>query len=206
MIRAAWVKCENYGETLALAVTTFESFLGVQSSRSSDLDELKARSICEPKSSVYWPGDVSSDFRYDELINQLKARGLNSLTRATLEQLCRDEDLFATPSADGDRFLSVAVRAFWDRRGHRGTTPENTLVLTDDFRLARCYLRDDLDWQTDIGPKWRRSCGPRWHDPWAVRLCPRCTRSRFWPVQLSIWSVDSSSSEGQIGRPHLACR
>ena len=55
-------------------------------------------------------GDASSDFRYDELARQLKARGLNSLTRETLEQFCRDEGLFATSPARDDRFLSVAVR------------------------------------------------------------------------------------------------
>ena len=97
-------------------------------------------------------GDASSDFRYDELARQLKARGLNSFTRATLEQLCRDEGLFATPQADDDRFLSVAVRSFLGPAADIvGATPENTLLLTDDFRQR--YLRDDLDWQTDIRPK-----------------------------------------------------
>ena len=32
-----------------------------------------------------------------------------------------------------------------------GAAPENTLLLTDDFRQR--YLRDDLDWQIDIRPK-----------------------------------------------------
>ena len=40
--------------------------------------------------------DKSSDFRYDELARQLKARGINRLTRASLEQFCRDEGLLAT--------------------------------------------------------------------------------------------------------------
>ena len=49
--------------------------------------------------------DESSDFRYDELARQLKVRGLNSLTRATLEQFCRDEGLFA-PRPPQRGFLS----------------------------------------------------------------------------------------------------
>ena len=32
-----------------------------------------------------------------------------------------------------------------------GAAPENTLLLTDDFRQR--YLRDDLDWQIDIRPR-----------------------------------------------------
>lgn len=97
-------------------------------------------------------GDANSDFRYDELARQLKVRGLNGLTRETLEQLCRDEGLFAARQAVDDSFLSVAVRSFLGPAADIvGATPENTLLLTDDLRQR--YLRDDLDWQTDIRPK-----------------------------------------------------
>jgi hypothetical protein len=97
-------------------------------------------------------GDASSDFRYDELARQLKARGLNGLTRETLEQLCRDEGLFAPIKAGEDLFLSIAVRSFLGPAADIvGATPEHTLILTDDFRQR--YLRDDLDWQIDIRPK-----------------------------------------------------
>ena len=56
--------------------------------------------------------DESSDFRYDELDRQLKVRGLNSLTRANLEQFCRDEGLFAPRHLSEDSFLDIAVRSF----------------------------------------------------------------------------------------------
>jgi SMODS-associated and fused to various effectors sensor domain len=81
-------------------------------------------------------GDATSDFRYDELARRLKARGLNRLTRETLEQLCRDEGLFAPRQISEDPFLSIAVRSF---------------LGPDDFRQR--YLRDDLDWQVDIRPR-----------------------------------------------------
>ena len=97
-------------------------------------------------------GDASSDFRYDELARQLKARGLNSLTashsRATVS---RRGPVRPSLSRD-DRFLSVAVRTFLGPAADIvGATPENTLILTDDFRQR--YLRDDVDWQTDIRPR-----------------------------------------------------
>ena len=96
--------------------------------------------------------DESSDFRYDELARQLKVRGLNSLTRATLKQFCRDEGLFAPRHLSEDSFLDIAVRSFLGAAADIcGAAPENTLLLTDDFRQR--YLRDDLDWQIDIRPR-----------------------------------------------------
>lgn len=97
-------------------------------------------------------GDATSDFRYDELARRLKARGLNRLTRETLEQLCRDEALFAPCQTTEDPFLSIAVRSFLGPAADIvGASPENTLLLTDDFRQR--YLRDDLDWQVNIRPR-----------------------------------------------------
>ena len=96
--------------------------------------------------------DASSDFRYDELARQLKVRGLNNLTQATLEQFCSDEGLFAPRHLSEDSSLHIAVRSFLGAAADIfGAAPENTLLLTDDFRQR--YLRDDLDWQIDIRPR-----------------------------------------------------
>jgi SMODS-associated and fused to various effectors sensor domain len=96
--------------------------------------------------------DANSDFRYDELARQLKVRGLNGLTRAALEQLCREEGLFTARQDQDPAVLSVAVRSFLGPASDIvGASPDNTLLLTDDFRHR--YLRDDLDWQADIRPK-----------------------------------------------------
>jgi len=97
--------------------------------------------------------DANSDFRYDELARQLKVRQLNALTSETLEQFCREEGLLADRIVEKkDPFLKVAIRSFLGPAADIvGATPENTLLLTDDFRQR--YLRDDLDWQRDIRPK-----------------------------------------------------
>lgn len=96
--------------------------------------------------------DANSDFRYDELARQLKVRQLNTLTRETFEKLCREESLFVERPAENDPFLKIAIRSFLGPAADIvGATPENSLLLTDDFRQR--YLRDDLDWQRDIRPK-----------------------------------------------------
>lgn len=96
--------------------------------------------------------DAHSEFRYDELARQLKVRGLNGLTRAVLEQLCREEGLFAACADQGPVPLSIAVRSFLGPASDIvGAAPENTLVLVDHFRER--YLKDDLAWQADIRPK-----------------------------------------------------
>ena len=96
--------------------------------------------------------DTNSDFRYDELARQLKVRGLNGLTRATLEQLCCEEGLFASRQDQDPSVVSVAVRSFLGPASDIvGASPDNTLLLTDDFRQR--YLRDELEWQADIRPK-----------------------------------------------------
>lgn len=96
--------------------------------------------------------DANSDFRYDELARKLKARQLNAFTREAFERLCREEGLLVDRHSKPDPFLKVAIRSFLGPAADIvGATPENTLLLTDDFRQR--YLRDDLDWQRDIRPQ-----------------------------------------------------
>lgn len=95
---------------------------------------------------------ADSDFRYDELARQLKVRQLNKLTRETLVQICKDEGLFVEKATAVDEFLPVAIRSFLGLSADLiAAAPENTLMLTDDFRQR--YLREDLGWQGDIRPK-----------------------------------------------------
>jgi hypothetical protein len=93
-----------------------------------------------------------SDFRYDEMARQLKARKLSTLNREALLQFCRDEGLLVPGSVEPDPLLPIAIRSFLGPAADIvGAAPENTLLLTDHFRQR--YLRDDRDWQRDIGPK-----------------------------------------------------
>lgn len=95
---------------------------------------------------------TDSDFRYDELARQLKVRQLNALNREAFLQLCRDEGLLVERAAESDPFLPIAVRSFLGPAADIvGAAPENTLLLTDDFRHR--YLQDDREWQRDIRPK-----------------------------------------------------
>lgn len=95
---------------------------------------------------------AESDFPYDELARQLKVRRLNSLTREALLQLCRDEGLLVDRTVEPDPFLPIAIRSFLGPAADLvGAAPENTLLLTDEFRQR--YLRDDREWQRDIRPK-----------------------------------------------------
>jgi hypothetical protein len=95
---------------------------------------------------------ADSDFRYDELARQLKVRQLSALNREALLQLCRDEGLLVPHTPEPDPFLPIAIRSFLGPAADIvGATPENTLLLTDEFRQR--YLRDDREWQRDIRPK-----------------------------------------------------
>jgi hypothetical protein len=95
---------------------------------------------------------ADSDFRYDELARQLKVRQLSALTREALLQLCRDEGLLVERVIEPDHFLPIAIRSFLGPAADIvGAIPENTLLLTDDFRQR--YLHDDREWQRDIRPK-----------------------------------------------------
>lgn len=93
----------------------------------------------------------NSDFRYDELARQLKARRLNSLTKDVLIKLCEEEGLLATVQHK-DAFDSYAIRSFLGTSGSvAGATDGNTLILTDDFQNR--YLVEGTEWQRDIKPK-----------------------------------------------------
>jgi hypothetical protein len=93
---------------------------------------------------------AESDFRYDELARQLKSRRLNAFTREALLTLAREEGLFADIPA-ADPHLPIAVRSFLGPASDlTGASPENTLMLTDEFRQR--YLKDGRSWQSDIRP------------------------------------------------------
>jgi hypothetical protein len=94
----------------------------------------------------------TSDFRYDELIRQLNARGLNGLNRASLDRICQEEGLIVAAAPVQSDFLPVAIRTFLGPASDvHGAAPENTLLLNDLFRQR--YLLDGQDWQRDIRPR-----------------------------------------------------
>lgn len=98
---------------------------------------------------------ADSDFRYDELARQLKVRGLNGLDREALLRLCEEEGLLVKRPTEPDQFLSVAIRSFLGPAADIvGAAPENTLMLTDEFRQR--YLQGGREWQRDIRPKVER--------------------------------------------------
>ncbi|WP_141340288.1 SAVED domain-containing protein [Bradyrhizobium sp. USDA 3458] len=117
------------------------------------LEELKESIILRAKTvGVLTTLPTSSDFRLDELARALKKRGLNSFTRETFRQLCKDESILAEIAAAADPYLPVAVRSFLGPASDIvGALPEDSLMLTGSFRQR--YLRDDLDWQRDIRPQ-----------------------------------------------------
>lgn len=95
---------------------------------------------------------AESDFRYDELARQLKVRQLSALTRETLLQICSEEGLLVKSAVDSDSFLPIAIRSFLGPAADIvDAAPENTLLLTDDFRQR--YLQAGREWQHDIRPK-----------------------------------------------------
>jgi hypothetical protein len=96
--------------------------------------------------------ETASEFRYDELARALKVRQLNGLTRETFLKLCEEEGLIVPMAAAADPFLPIAIRSFLGPAADIvGAAPDDTLLLVDQFRER--YLRDDLDWQTDIRPR-----------------------------------------------------
>lgn len=135
-------------EELRGVLANFRIFDGHRS-----LEELKESIILRAKTvGVITTMPTSSDFRLDELARALKKRGLNSFTRETFRQLCKDESILAEIAAAADPYLPVAVRSFLGPASDIvGAKPENTLMLTDQFRQR--YLRDDADWQRDIRPQ-----------------------------------------------------
>lgn len=95
---------------------------------------------------------AGSDFKYDELARQMKVRQLNRLTRETLLELCESEGLLLKRQPLEEQFLPVAIRSFLGPAADIvGSTPENSLILTDAFRQR--YVQDGLEWQKDIRPQ-----------------------------------------------------
>ena len=98
---------------------------------------------------------ADSDFRYDELARQLKVRKLNALDRKALLQFCEEERLLVGRPPEPDHFFPIAIRSFLGRAADIvGAAPEDTLLLTDDFRQR--YLQAGREWQSDIRPKVER--------------------------------------------------
>ena len=98
---------------------------------------------------------ADSDFRYDELARQLKVRGLSGLNRETLLKVCDEEGLLVEPPTEPDPFLPIAIRSSLGPAADIvGAAPENTLLLTDEFRQR--YLQEGREWQRDIRPKVER--------------------------------------------------
>jgi|SRR5579883_292394 len=150
-VRKLWREHLGFADNEALrgVLIGFRIFDGHRS-----LEELKESIVLRAKTvGVITTLPTSSDFRLDELARALKKRGLNSFTRETFRQLCKDESILAeVVAAAVDPYLPVAIRSFLGPASDIvGALPENTLVLTDSFRQR--YLRDDLDWQRDIRPQ-----------------------------------------------------
>lgn len=96
--------------------------------------------------------DAESDFRYDELARQLKARGINAMTRESLLATSKEEGLWLGEPVRSNPFRPIAVRSFLGLSADLvPAAPEDTLLLTDSFRQR--YLHDDRDWQRDIRPR-----------------------------------------------------
>ena len=98
---------------------------------------------------------AESDFRYDELARQLKARKLNALDREALLRFCEEEGLLVGRPTTPDPFLPIAIRSFQGPAADIvGAAPEDTLLLTDEFRQR--YLQEGREWQRDVRPKVQR--------------------------------------------------
>ena len=70
-------------------------------------------------------------------------------------QFCEEEGLLKERSTAPDNFLPVAIRSFLGPAADIvGAAPEDTLLLTDDFRQR--YLQEGREWQRDIRPKVER--------------------------------------------------
>lgn len=117
------------------------------------LDQLKGHIISKANSAgIVGVGADTSDFRYDELAQQLKIRKLNILTRKILIQFLKDEGLSVKDTATTKPTLPVAIRTFLGPAAYvSDAMPENTLLLTEQFKQR--YLRDDREWQRDIRPQ-----------------------------------------------------
>lgn len=95
---------------------------------------------------------TESDFRYDGLAQALKSRKLNSFTREALRQILREEGVLTDNAPARPPGLTIAIRTFQGVAADLGgTSPENTLSLTDSFNQR--YLLGDRSWQGDIRPR-----------------------------------------------------
>ena len=117
------------------------------------LDELRCQINLKAKAlGIIGINASNSDFRYDELARQLKARNQNTLTQKTLIQLCREEGILVEDSVKTDPALPVAIRTFLGPAADvSDAMPENTLLLTDQFKER--YLQGGREWQRDIRPR-----------------------------------------------------
>ena len=117
------------------------------------LDELRCQINLKAKAvGIKGINAGNSDFRYDELARQLKARNQNTLTKESLIQLCREEGLLIENSVKTNPALPVAIRTFLGPAADvSDAMPEDTLLLTDQFKQR--YLQDGRDWQRDIRPQ-----------------------------------------------------
>ncbi len=117
------------------------------------LEELRAQiNIKAQAVGVFACNAADSDFRYDELARQLKVRQLSTLNRESLLRTCKDEGLLVERVAQPDKLLPIAIRSFLGPTGDVvGAAPEETLLLTGDFRQR--YLQEGRDWQRGIRPK-----------------------------------------------------
>ncbi len=134
-------------EELRETISYFRIFEGHRS-----LEELRTQINFKARIVGLLSCENTSDFRYDELARQLKSKKLNVLTRAILEQFCREEGLLSEikPSKDDD-FLVIAIRSFLGIAADIvGATTDNTLLLSDYFNQR--YLSDGKDWQNDLSP------------------------------------------------------
>lgn len=149
-VRKLWrehLKLENDDELKVIA----RNFRILDGNRS--LEELRAEINLKAQVVGLQPCNAAdSDFRYDELARQLKVRKLNVFSRETFLKFCREEGLLAARTREIDGFFPIAIRSFLGPAADIvGAAPEDTLLLTDDFRQR--YLQDGREWQHDIHPK-----------------------------------------------------
>lgn len=149
-VRKCWREHLRLADDQALR-TVLSGFRIVDGHRS--LDELRSQINLKAKVvGMLACSATDSDFRYDELARQLKSRRLNTFTRETLLALARDEGLLGDPVQTRQEFMPIAIRSFMGPASDlTGALPEDTLLLTDDFRQR--YLEEGRSWQADIRHK-----------------------------------------------------
>ena len=138
-VRKCWrehLKLENDGElrSIVQSLRVIDGHRSLQELR--EQINLKAQAV-----GVLACSAADSDFRYDELARQLKVRKLNALNRQSLLQFCEEERILVGRPTQRDCFHPIAVRSFLGPAADIvGAAPEDTLLLTDDFRQR--YLQE----------------------------------------------------------------